>query len=157
MPIVPKTNKHGQLTNAAGSTDTRAFGQVLRGLDRVRRRELRQPNAKDGIFGWRCINCDFQYSDAQLYNQLRYHSYPALTYSMGRRPRKPRLIRLRWAIISSNLAFLQSMSALVERYLDQSARRWVELGTIFSFMTVYVCFGSSQVGPGLADSLIPSS
>ncbi|KAJ7282017.1 DNA polymerase family B-domain-containing protein [Mycena rebaudengoi] len=99
---------------------------------------------KMGVFGRRCINWQrgckgrvaFEYSDAQLYNQLRYYSYLFNGEKAAKAAVGSTQMDTVQAIISSNLAFLQSMSALVERYLDQSARRWVELGTIFSFMTV---------------------
>ncbi|KAJ6561161.1 DNA polymerase family B-domain-containing protein [Mycena vulgaris] len=97
---------------------------------------------KMGVWGRRCLQrgcrgkVTFEYTDAQLYNQLRFYSSlfnaeKAVKATVG--STHTDAVN---AVISSNLGFLQAMTACVERYLDQSARRWVELSTIFSFMHV---------------------
>jgi DNA polymerase alpha subunit A len=40
------------------------------------------------------------------------------------------------AIVDTNIIFLTEMSAAVSKYVDQSGRRWVELGSLFSFMKI---------------------
>ncbi|KAF7320311.1 DNA polymerase [Mycena kentingensis (nom. inval.)] len=97
---------------------------------------------KMGVFGRRCLqrNCQgkvaFEYSDAQLYNQLGFY---ASLFS----PEKAAKMTLGSvhadavnALISSHFGFLQTMTTCIESYLDQSARRWVELRELFSFMKV---------------------
>ncbi|KAJ7272585.1 DNA polymerase family B-domain-containing protein [Mycena haematopus] len=97
---------------------------------------------KMGVWGRRCLqkgckgNVVFEYSDARLYNQLRYYASlfnpeKAAKAVIG----SPNTDTVS-AAIANNLSFLQAMGACVERHLDQSARRWVELSTIFSFMNV---------------------
>ncbi|KAJ6624905.1 DNA polymerase alpha catalytic subunit [Mycena sp. CBHHK59/15] len=95
-----------------------------------------------GVWGRRCLQngcrgkVAFEYSDARLYNQLRYYS----SLFNGEKAAKAAIGSTQTdavlAIISSNTGFLQAMTACVERYLDQSARRWVELSSLFSFMVV---------------------
>ncbi|KAJ7708740.1 DNA polymerase alpha catalytic subunit [Mycena rosella] len=97
---------------------------------------------KMGVWGRRCLKqgckgkVTFEYSDAQLYNQLRFYASlfnaeKAVKATVG--SAHTDAVN---AVISNNLGLLQAMTACVERYLDQSARRWVELSTIFSFMKV---------------------
>lgn len=38
------------------------------------------------------------------------------------------------SVTFANGTFLRSMSDTVEKYMDQCGRRWVDLGSIFSFM-----------------------
>ncbi|KAJ7178608.1 DNA polymerase family B-domain-containing protein [Mycena crocata] len=102
-----------------------------------------QRTRKMGVWGRRCLqkNCRgkvaFEYSDARLYNQLRFYSS---LFNAEKALKATVVLRIQVyavsAIISNNLGFLQAMTSCVERYLDQSARRWVELSTIFSFMNV---------------------
>jgi DNA polymerase alpha subunit A len=35
-----------------------------------------------------------------------------------------------------NIALLQTLSDTVEKYIDQSGRRWVDMSNLFSFMKV---------------------
>ncbi|KAJ7132213.1 hypothetical protein C8R44DRAFT_773372 [Mycena epipterygia] len=97
---------------------------------------------KMGVWGRRCLQRDcrgkvtFEYSDAKLYNQLRFYASLFNAEKAAKASVGSTHTDAVTAVISNNLAFLQAMAASVERYLDQSARRWVELGTIFSFMTV---------------------
>ena len=39
-------------------------------------------------------------------------------------------------VVGTNQEFLNQMYGLVERYLDNNGRRWVELYDLFSFMKV---------------------
>lgn len=37
-------------------------------------------------------------------------------------------------MVQQNSEFLEVMSAVVDKYINQCGRRWVEMGSIFSFM-----------------------
>ncbi|KAF8196860.1 DNA polymerase family B-domain-containing protein [Mycena galopus ATCC 62051] len=97
---------------------------------------------KMGVWGRRCLQkgCKgtivFEYSDARLYNQLRYYSSLFNAEKAAKAVIGSTNTDAVSAAIANNLSFLQTMGACVERYLDQSARRWVELSAIFSFMNV---------------------
>ncbi|KAK7031479.1 DNA polymerase [Favolaschia claudopus] len=97
---------------------------------------------KMGVWGRRCLQkgCKgtvvFEYSDARLYNQLRYYAYLFNPEKAARAVVGSTNTDTVSALIANNLGFLQTMGGCVERYLDQSARRWVELSTIFSFMNL---------------------
>ncbi|KAI0947004.1 hypothetical protein AcV7_009558 [Taiwanofungus camphoratus] len=94
-----------------------------------------------GVYGRRCLRpgcrgtVSFEYSDAQLYTQLRYYlslfsAEKALKGAAG-----PKSDELR-ALVDLQTDFLQAMTGTVEKYLDQCGRRWVELSGLFSFMKV---------------------
>ena len=94
-----------------------------------------------------------QYSDAQLYNQLRYYmslfdvvkAYDIASGKLKRGTCSPRC-----AFDSSMIAHTATLDlhalmlvqgqtcthlqSVVEKYLDQSGRRWVQMSTLFSFM-----------------------
>jgi len=95
-----------------------------------------------GVYGRTCLRpgCSntvmFEYSDARLYNQLRFYASLFNAEKLLKGTVGSTQTDVVSAVVSTHLAFLQAMSACVERYLDQSARRWVELSTIFSFMNV---------------------
>ncbi|KAJ7065309.1 DNA polymerase family B-domain-containing protein [Mycena amicta] len=97
---------------------------------------------KMGVWGRRCLqpNClgkvAFEYSDAQLYNQLGFYASLFSAEKAAKMTLGSANADLVNALISNNFGFLQTMTACIERYLDQSARRWVELGELFSFMHV---------------------
>ncbi|KAJ7876279.1 DNA polymerase family B-domain-containing protein [Mycena leptocephala] len=97
---------------------------------------------KMGVWGRRCLQkgCKgkvvFEYSDARLYNQLRYYAFLFNAEKAAKAVVGSTNTDAVSAAIANNLSFLQTMGACVERYLDQSARRWVELSTIFSFMNL---------------------
>lgn len=93
-----------------------------------------------GVYGRRCLRqgcrgtVTFEYSDAQLYNQLKYYSYlfsmeAALKAAAG--PRRSDEIK---ALADVQAEFLGTMIDTVDKYLNQCGRRWVELGQLFSFM-----------------------
>lgn len=93
-----------------------------------------------------------EYSDASLYNQLRYYHFlfnaeKAVKAAMGtsklgtnwhNSTRGPtdvkRPIDEVTAVTFANGEFLRILTDTVERYMDQCGRRWVELSSIFSFM-----------------------
>ncbi|KAJ7460715.1 DNA polymerase family B-domain-containing protein [Mycena latifolia] len=97
---------------------------------------------KMGVWGRRCLQqgcrgkVTFEYTDAQLYNQLRFYASLFNAEKAAKAAVGSAHTDAVNAVISSNLGCLQAMTACVERYLQQSARRWVELSTIFSFMKV---------------------
>lgn len=77
-----------------------------------------------------------QYSDVKLYNQLRYlsdlfDSDKLLKFSTGSSDAE--VIK---SCILQNSEFLATMSAAVEKYLDQCGRRWIDMASVFSFMKV---------------------
>ncbi|RDB16000.1 DNA polymerase alpha catalytic subunit [Hypsizygus marmoreus] len=95
-----------------------------------------------GVYGRRCLRpgcrgtVSFEYSDAQLYNQLRYFSYlfngdRAIKASKGGTEHDALV-----AIVQYNAGCLQALTDCVEKYLDQCGRRWVDLSGLFSFMKV---------------------
>ncbi|KAJ7574363.1 hypothetical protein C8J56DRAFT_839134 [Mycena floridula] len=93
-----------------------------------------------GVYGRRCLHkgCHgtvaFEYTDAQLYTQLRYFSYlfdmeKAVKASTGTQYQEAVSV-----LAQQNADFLNSMSGCVEKYLNYCGRRWVEMSNIFSFM-----------------------
>ncbi|KAF7370942.1 DNA polymerase [Mycena sanguinolenta] len=95
-----------------------------------------------GVWGRHCLQkgCKgtvvFEYSDARLYNQLRYYASLFNPEKAAKAIIGSTNTDTVSAAIANNLSLLQAMGACVERHLDQSARRWVELSTIFSWMKV---------------------
>ncbi|CAK5267409.1 unnamed protein product [Mycena citricolor] len=95
-----------------------------------------------GVSGRHCLqngcsgNVNLLYDDNMLYNQLRYFSSLFDMEKAERSAVGSTHSDLVAAVISNNAGFLRAMMACVERYLDQSGRRWVELSAIFSWMNV---------------------
>ncbi|KIP07458.1 hypothetical protein PHLGIDRAFT_71117 [Phlebiopsis gigantea 11061_1 CR5-6] len=91
-----------------------------------------------GVYGRRCLRptCQgtvtFEYSDSQMYTQLRYYSY---LFDVTKGKNTPLEGELN-AIRSMQATLLGTLNGTVEKYLDQSGRRWVDLGALFSFMKV---------------------
>ncbi|KAF8739169.1 DNA polymerase alpha catalytic subunit, partial [Rhizoctonia solani] len=96
------------------------------------------------VYGKRCLNpgctakdpMSYEYSDLKLYNQLLYYAslfdgHKAIEKAAGT-SRHGEVI----ALVGLNNDFLTAMTKCVEKYLDQCARRWVELSTLFSFMQI---------------------
>ncbi|KAH7885786.1 hypothetical protein F5I97DRAFT_1936758 [Phlebopus sp. FC_14] len=92
------------------------------------------------VYGRHCIragcrgNVRFEYTDVDLYNQLRY-------FTMLFDPEKAEKATLGSAnreevkqLLIMNHNFLQKMTSAVDKYIDQCGRRWVDLGTLFSVM-----------------------
>ncbi|KAF8552703.1 hypothetical protein OG21DRAFT_1511107 [Imleria badia] len=92
------------------------------------------------VYGRRCVRpgCHgkvrFEYSDVELYNQLRYF---AMLFDADKAEKaaigsacfdEVRVLK------DTNHAFLDAMSATVYKYIDQCGRRWVNLGDLFSVM-----------------------
>ncbi|ETW79152.1 cysteine peptidase C12 [Heterobasidion irregulare TC 32-1] len=76
----------------------------------------------------------FEYSDAQLYTQLRYYSHlfdvDKAIRSAASGKRQDDIM----ALGSLQSELLRRMSRTVEKYLDRNGRRWVDMGSLFSFM-----------------------
>ncbi|KAI0077749.1 DNA polymerase alpha catalytic subunit [Panus rudis PR-1116 ss-1] len=95
-----------------------------------------------GVYGRRCLRqgcrgtVKFEYSDAQLYNQLKYFSYLFNAETAKKAAAGPRRLDEVKALVDVQAEFLVVMTDTVERYLDQCGRRWVELGQLFSFMKI---------------------
>ncbi|KAF5385769.1 hypothetical protein D9615_002206 [Tricholomella constricta] len=97
-----------------------------------------------GVYGRRCLRpgcrgtVSFEYTDAQLYNQLRYFSslfdgQRAVGTVKGRSKTEQDTIS---ALVLHNAECLRALGDCVEKYLDQCGRRWVDLKGLFSFMKV---------------------
>ncbi|KAK0207637.1 hypothetical protein IW262DRAFT_1418425 [Armillaria fumosa] len=95
-----------------------------------------------GVYGRRCLKQEcrgkvaFEYSDAQLYDQLRYfsslfngeHAVKAATGTSAEEEVS--------VLVSQQADLLKTLSSTVEKYLDHCGRRWVEMGTLFSMMKI---------------------
>ncbi|TFK90825.1 hypothetical protein K466DRAFT_516455 [Polyporus arcularius HHB13444] len=92
-----------------------------------------------GVYGRRCLrpgcrgSVAFEYSDAQLYNQLRY--YMSLfdidkAHDVATGGLKQDLFSLR--LVQGDAC--RHLMGVAEKYLNQSGRRWVQMSTLFSFM-----------------------
>ncbi|KAF8703965.1 hypothetical protein AX14_014078 [Amanita brunnescens Koide BX004] len=92
------------------------------------------------VYGRRCLqlgcrgSVQFEYTELQLFNQLRYFVY----LFNGEKAKKSasgssNLDKVE-ALVDQNGNLLQTLRECVERYLDLSGRRWVDLGGLFSFM-----------------------
>lgn len=98
-----------------------------------------------------------QFSDAEMYNQLRYFAYlfdveKAAKAATGQRRGEYSPVATITLLTSSadhlrdvedilalgtlQADFLQRMSGAVEKYLDKNGRRWVDMGSLFSFMKI---------------------
>ncbi|KAM6489911.1 hypothetical protein JOM56_014723 [Amanita muscaria] len=88
------------------------------------------------VYGRRCLypGCrgavHFEYTDMELFNQLRYFSYlfdgeKAIKSASG----SSHAVSVQ-ALVDTNVNLLQTLRNCVERYLDQSGRRWVDLRVV---------------------------
>ncbi|OJT03335.1 DNA polymerase alpha catalytic subunit [Trametes pubescens] len=91
-----------------------------------------------GVYGRRCLRTgcrgavSFEYTDTQLYNQLRYYSS---LFDCERVKRSTKALSDDLdAISTSQKHFLEAMQGTVEKYMDQCGRRWIQMSTLFSFM-----------------------
>ncbi|KAI0630777.1 hypothetical protein C8Q77DRAFT_225853 [Trametes polyzona] len=90
-----------------------------------------------GVYGRRCLRpgCQgtvaFEYSDALLYNQLRYYqSLFDIEKAFASQPSNADLE----ALAKRQMEFFDTMKGIVDKYMDQSGRRWVQMSALFSFM-----------------------
>ncbi|KAI0793848.1 DNA polymerase alpha catalytic subunit [Fomes fomentarius] len=92
-----------------------------------------------GVYGRRCLrpgcrgSVTFEYSDAQLYNQLRYYMSlfdidKAHDVASGALKGDLQSLKVVQGITCNHL------KSIVEKYIDQSGRRWVQMSALFSFM-----------------------
>ncbi|KAL0953645.1 hypothetical protein HGRIS_004849 [Hohenbuehelia grisea] len=95
-----------------------------------------------GVYGRRCLKrgCPgtvaFEYSDAQLYNQLRYYAFLFdAEKAVKAAPAHSSIEEIR-ILGAKNADFLEMMAGTVIKYLDHCGRRWVDLSNIFSFMSM---------------------
>ncbi|EJD07472.1 uncharacterized protein FOMMEDRAFT_137775 [Fomitiporia mediterranea MF3/22] len=92
------------------------------------------------VYGRRCLKREckgtvaFEYSDNQLYTQLMFYSSlvcpEKVLKSAIASPQKSTID----AAVQNNRKLLDDMNEIVDKYLSQCGRRWVELGNLFSFM-----------------------
>lgn len=95
-----------------------------------------------GVYGRRCLRpgcrgtMRFEYSDADLYNQLRYFR----SLFDGDKAKKAALGSTKLSEVyeiagnSTCQQFFTDMNTIVDKYLEQCGRRWVDLGALFSGM-----------------------
>ncbi|KAF9219738.1 hypothetical protein BS17DRAFT_760418 [Gyrodon lividus] len=93
-----------------------------------------------GVYGRRCVrpgcrgNARFEYSDTELYNQLRYY----VILFDSEKAKKAAIGSAHYEevcnLTETNSEFLSIMAAAVDKYIDQCGRRWVDLGVLFSAM-----------------------
>lgn len=109
------------------------------------------------VYGRRCVRSGcrgtirFEYSDVELYNQLRYFamlfdsekvrkaaigsaSFGMCCLLMSTRFVSWMLLDEVCTLANINATFLTEMSATVNKYVNQCGRRWVDLGALFSDM-----------------------
>ncbi|KAF7983750.1 hypothetical protein HWV62_19727 [Athelia sp. TMB] len=93
-----------------------------------------------GVYGRRCLRAGcrgivtFEYSDTELYNQLRYYASlfdgeKAMKATTGTSD----AVAVQ-TVVYAQAALLQTLSYTVEGYMEQCGRRWVELSNVFAFM-----------------------
>ena len=99
------------------------------------------------------LSGSLQYSDTQLYNQLRCYAYlfdgeAALRRSRGAEheglsvyPSKMHfdahtIVDQVKALTSRHAGFLSALGRALERFLDENARRWVDMRSLLSFMKI---------------------
>ncbi|KAF8064215.1 DNA polymerase family B-domain-containing protein [Lyophyllum atratum] len=96
------------------------------------------------MYGNRCLRPDckgtvnYEYSDLELYNQLRYFSSlfdgeRVLKASKGRSAAEEDVLK---ALVQLNANCLQALGDCVDKYLEQCGRRWVDLSGIFSSIKI---------------------
>ncbi|KAI6101196.1 hypothetical protein F5141DRAFT_1190185 [Pisolithus sp. B1] len=95
-----------------------------------------------GVYGRRCLRSGcrgamrFEYSDADLYNQLRYFR----SLFDGDKAKKAALGSTKLGEVNEIAdnktcqQFFEDMNTTVDKYLEQCGRRWVDLGALFSGM-----------------------
>lgn len=97
-----------------------------------------------GVYGHDCVvlGCEgkvaFEYTDAQLYTQLKYFA-SLFDVERARDQAKARgktEIDKVAGLAHGNAVLLDTLRSCVDRYLDMCGRRWVALNSLFSFMTV---------------------
>ena len=78
-----------------------------------------------------------QYSDSQIYNQLRHYAHVFDVQKAIDAPATGRKVKEELEGIQATQAYLlEAAKSTVDKYLDQCGRRWVNLETLFSFMKV---------------------
>ncbi|KAI0321598.1 hypothetical protein OF83DRAFT_251189 [Amylostereum chailletii] len=87
------------------------------------------------VYGRRCLMQDcrgrvaLEYTDAQLYNQLRYYAYLFDASKAG-------TSEFATGLVLTQRDLLRRLTQTVEKYLEVNGRRWVDMGSLFSFMKI---------------------
>ncbi|PPQ69598.1 hypothetical protein CVT26_001586 [Gymnopilus dilepis] len=97
-----------------------------------------------GVYGKRCLRAEckgrvaFEYTDTQLYNQLRFFAslFDAQKAINAARAKSKNLGDSTEAIARKNDKLLRDLGDCVERHLANCGRRWIDLGAIFSAMKI---------------------
>ena len=77
-----------------------------------------------------------QYSDARMYNQLRYYAYVFDVEKAVAGAPGPKAREELQGILATQGELLDAARATVEKYLAQCGRRWVDLSSLFSFIRI---------------------
>ncbi|KAF9777286.1 hypothetical protein BJ322DRAFT_1115131 [Thelephora terrestris] len=132
MPKLPQSPRKRKHPGAVGEADPRTHIEVLPGWtvcdDSMWEQDedderLREECLRSGCTG----RVTFEYSDTKLYNQLRYYAYlfdgeAALKCSRGAEHEDE--VR---ALATKHAEFLSTLNRTVKRFLDENARRWVDM------------------------------
>ncbi|KIM44768.1 hypothetical protein M413DRAFT_442728 [Hebeloma cylindrosporum] len=95
-----------------------------------------------GVYGRRCLrsgckgHVTFEYTDTQLYNQLRFFASLFDTQKALDATRTPEQHDAVSVVISKNQVLLRNLGDCVEKHLVNCGRRWVDLASIFSQVKV---------------------
>ncbi|KAL5033467.1 DNA-directed DNA polymerase alpha catalytic subunit pol1 [Batrachochytrium dendrobatidis] len=95
------------------------------------------------VFGRRCLvpGCKgtvfFQLSDRTLYLQMQYFEslfdIPHVTKTLEKSAENDEIANFARSILTRTISDIKYLGQLVEQYLSTNARRWVDLGKLFSF------------------------
>lgn len=93
------------------------------------------------VFGRRCLvtGCkgfvNLEYSDSRLYTQMQYYEH---LFSLDAYITKLEPVESDMNTIKAHAKTMENFSELVERYLNTSSRRYIDLAQIFSFQNIQV-------------------
>ncbi|KAI0048775.1 hypothetical protein FA95DRAFT_1678116 [Auriscalpium vulgare] len=92
-----------------------------------------------GMYGRRCLKdwcrgkVAFEYTDAQLYTQLRSYAH-LFDIDKARKNASGDAQGQLLTLAARQHDILQKLSQTVDKYLDQNGRRWVDMASLFSFL-----------------------
>ncbi|KAI5895199.1 uncharacterized protein SCHCODRAFT_02572448 [Schizophyllum commune H4-8] len=105
-----------------------------------------QRTRRMGVYGHNCVRegcqgkVSFEYTDAQLYTQLKYFSSlfdVEKAFEIAKSKGNARVEHDKvQGLAAGNVVLLDTLRACTDRYLDMCGRRWVSLNNLFSFMTM---------------------
>ncbi|KAF8624027.1 hypothetical protein AX17_007233 [Amanita inopinata Kibby_2008] len=92
------------------------------------------------VYGRRCLqpgcrgSVKFEYDDIYLFNQLRYFGYLFDGNKAKKSASGSTNSEMVIALVDQNQKVLGTLGDCVNKYLNQNGRRWVNMGSLFSFM-----------------------